>query len=371
MTHKQRFLTALQRGVPDMVPVAPLIHCRYAHARLGRHDWKAVFDCHREIGSCHFRGPIGIGYAADPVEGYEYTSQVLVDDPPHRVTRTILHSPQGDLTSTVDTGSLPHDPLVPKTTEYYVKEPEHWRVFIDLWERQAQTARPCPSETVEEAVRVMGEEGVPSVGLGSAFTMVASQRGYQAFMYDLYDCPDLIASALRAARTLYETAVKSFLLTSAEVGFYDICWATGMNLGPEKFDELMAEELGRVCDLVRETPGKFISFYTLGRMRKIMPTLINARPHMIASFEPNEGDLSLREAKQLYGDRICIMGNFDCVVLARGSLDDARAEARRCLDEAMQGGGYILGTADEVPADTKFENLKAMVEVAQEHGKYD
>ena len=103
---------------------------------------------------------------------------------------------------------------------------------------------------------------------------------------------------------------------------------------------------------------------------EVMDCMVDAGPHMIASFEPNEGDISIAEAKKLYGKRICIMGNFDCVVLARGSLDDARREARRCLDEGMVGGGYILGTADEVPADTRYDNLRAMVEVAQEHGRY-
>jgi len=189
-------------------------------------------------------------------------------------------------------------------------------------------------------------------------------------MTDLYDCPDLIERAHAIACDLYENTIRSFLESPAEAGFYDICWATGMGLSPEMFDKCIGEELARMCGLVREVPGKFISLYTLGKMREIMPTMMNARPHMIATFEPNEGDLSLREAKQLYGDKICIMGNFDCVILARGSLEDARAEAKRCLDEGMEGGGYIMGTADEVPADAKPENLRAMTEVVEEFGQY-
>ena len=370
MTQKERFLSALRLETPDRVPVSPLYHCRYAHKHLGRSDWKAVFDCHREIGSCHFRGPIGIGHATDPVEGYSHSSEVLVDDPPHRVTKTTFHTPDGDLTSTHDVGTIPHDPLVGKTTEYYVKEPEDWKIFINYWEKLLETARPHRSETVEEAVRVMGEEGVPSVGLGSAFSMVASQRGFEGFMTDLYDCPDLIERTHALACDLYENTVRSFLESPAEVGFYDICWATGMGLSPEMFDKWIGEEIARMCALVREVPGKFISLYTLGKMREIMPTMINARPHMIATFEPNEGDLTLREAAELYGDKICVMGNFDCVTLARGTLDEARDEARRCLQEGMVGGGYILGTGDEVPADTQFDNLKALVEVAEEHGRY-
>lgn len=370
MTQKERFLAALRLEAPDVVPVSPLIHMRYAQKRLGRSDWKAVFECHRQIGACHFRGPIGISYASDPVEGYEHSTQVLVDNPPREIVQTTFHTPRGELTSTTDYGAIPDDPLVGKTTEYYVKEPAHWPIMIEYWEQVAQTARPCASDTVQQAVQFMAEDGVPSVGLGSAFTTVASARGMQDFMYDLYDCPDLIRRALKAACTLSENTVRSFVQSPAEVGFYDICWATGMGLGPRLFDEWIGEEIARMCGLVREAPGKFISFYTLGRMREIMPTLMNARPHMIASFEPNEGDLTLAQAKKLYGDRVCIMGNFDCVALARGTLDQARAEARRCLQEGMDGGGYIMGTGDEVPADTKPENLKAMVEVAEQFGRY-
>jgi len=64
------------------------------------------------------------------------------------------------------------------------------------------------------------------------------------------------------------------------------------------------------------------------------------------------------------------MGNFDCVILARGTVEDARAEARRCLREGMEDGGYVMVTGDEVPADARWGNLKAMVEVAAEDGRY-
>ena len=64
------------------------------------------------------------------------------------------------------------------------------------------------------------------------------------------------------------------------------------------------------------------------------------------------------------------MGNIDALVLSRGSVEDTRDACRQCLSEAMAGGGYILGTGDEVPADTKHDNLKAMVDVAHEYGRY-
>lgn len=369
MTKKQAFLAALRGERPDVVPVSPLIHARYAHKVLGRSDWRAVFEVHRMIGSTHYRGPLGVGLRTNLPDGYEFAEEVLHEDGPLRVTRTTLHAPSGALTQTVRTGMIPGDPLVSRTTEYFVKEPKDWEAFVRIWNEQADTAEPDPGAPIVEACRVMGEEGVPSVGVGSAYAMMAEQRGMAELLLDLLDEPDLMRAVAEAAWRYKERLLDSFIACPSEVCFYDICWATGSNMGPRMFEAWVGEEIRRACQKVRAV-GKYISLYTLGRIRELMDGMVDAGPHMIATFEPNEGDISLAEAKNRCGRRVCLMGNFDCVVLARGSVEQARREAARCLDEAMAGGGFILGTADEVPADTRPENLLAMVQVAQEHGRY-
>jgi len=125
-----------------------------------------------------------------------------------------------------------------------------------------------------------------------------------------------------------------------------------------------------VIEAVHSVPGHYVGYYTLGRIRRYMPALVETGIDFIETFEPNQGDISLAEAKKLYGDKVCLMGNFDCLVLARGTVEDAKAEARRCLREGMEGVGYVMATADEVPADTQWDNLKAMSDVCLEEGIY-
>ena len=36
----------------------------------------------------------------------------------------------------------------------------------------------------------------------------------------------------------------------------------------------------------------------------------------------------------------------------------------------MAGGGYVMSTSDEVPADASLDNIKAVVEYVAEHGRY-
>jgi len=192
----------------------------------------------------------------------------------------------------------------------------------------------------------------------------------QGIMTDLLDYPDLMDELFAVERQIMEKSIESFVASPTEVAWLDICWATGSQLGPKLFERWALPDVVRAMEIVKQTPGKYLGLYTLGKIRELMPMFADAGVHFVETFEPNEGDITLAEAKKLYGDRMCLMGNFDCVILARGTVDEARAETQRCLREAMEGGGYVLVTGDEVPADAKLDNLKAMVEVVEEEGRY-
>ncbi len=371
MTNLERFLTAVRGEVPDVVPVCPLIHCRYAHKLLGRSDFAAVFEVHRMIGSIQHRGPLGVGVGGELPEGWGSEHRVLERTPEGRITQEwIIRTPQRTMTGKIVSGMIPHDPLVSKTVDYPVKSLDDWRAFLALQEHRLAGLKGPWYQPVEEAIALMGDEGVPSVALGPAYTALAGVRGMEQFMVDLFDYPDLMDELFRVERQIQAAHVKAFLASPSPVAWLDICWATGSNLGPETFQRWALPDVIEAMELVREVPDKYLGLYTLGRIRDLMPMFADAGVHFVETFEPNEGDITLAEAKRLYGNKMCLMGNFDCNVLAFGTVEDAQAEARRCLDEAMAGGGYVMVTGDEVPADTKLDNLKAMVDTVAEHGRY-
>ncbi len=371
MTKKQRFLAAVRGDAPDVVPVAPLIHCRFAHKVLGRADWRAVFETHQIIGSVHHRGPIGVSTKSSLPEGYGEEMREIERSPDGRtVTEWIIRTPKRTMRGKVVRGMIPHDPLVGKTVEYPVKSPEDWRAYLEMRQHWLENADGFSLDTVSEAVEAMGEDGMPSVGLGPAYTALASRRGMAEFMMDLHDYPDLMDELFEIERRIMEKNIEAFLASPTEVAWLDICWSTGSNLGPKTYERWALPDVVRAMEKVRSAPNKYLGLYTLGRIRDLLPMWVDAGAHFVETFEPNEGDITLAEAKKLYGDKICLMGNFDCLILARGSIEDARREALRCLREGMEGGGYVLVTGDEVPADAKMDNLKAMVETVEEFGRY-
>jgi len=378
MTNKQRFMIAVAGGVPDMVPVSPLVHNRYAHAVLGRTGWEAMFEVHQMLGSIHHRGNGHIGVDIRMPQGYRHeTKEIERTSDGRTTTEHLWHTPYGTLRSRETLGMIPHDPIVGKTTEYYIKGEEDWKIYRRVAEDRAAGGAPpagVAEANWEDYLRVaelFGEDAVPAVNLPSPFVGLMQLRGMQHILTDLYDCPDLLHSILELEREVARKGMEAFLASPCEIGWQDICWATGARMGPELFERWCLPDVVMAAQMARATPGKYAGLYTLGRIRALMPMFADAGVHFVETFEPNQGDITLAEAKRLYGRRMCLMGNFDCTILSFGAVEDARRETLRCLREGMEGGGYVLITGDEVPADTKLDNLKAMVEVAHEHGRYD
>ena len=87
--------------------------------------------------------------------------------------------------------------------------------------------------------------------------------------------------------------------------------------------------------------------------------------------QPPMGDCDLAELKSLYGDQIVLKGNLHTTrTMLRGSVEEVRGAARRAIDAAAEGGGFILSTGDQCGRDTPFENLEAMIETARTYGQY-
>ncbi|MBT4484372.1 MAG: hypothetical protein HOC71_11930, partial [Candidatus Latescibacteria bacterium] len=80
----------------------------------------------------------------------------------------------------------------------------------------------------------------------------------------------------------------------------------------------------------------------------------------------------LNEAKAFLGNRIFIKGNIDSVnTLLMKNQDEAMEEVRQTLEWGKPGGAYILSTACSVAPHVKPESLEALVDIVENHGRYE
>ena len=71
--------------------------------------------------------------------------------------------------------------------------------------------------------------------------------------------------------------------------------------------------------------------------------MIEANPDFICGSRAQDLAAIYRWGKPSlkYGDKICLMGGYDPHFFVDNSLDDMCAEAKRCIDEAANDGGYV------------------------------
>ncbi len=371
MTKRENFLAAISGQTPERVPVSPTIHWRFANALLGRYHWKDVIEAHRVIGSTpSHRLCVSIGPNSDYDERWGMASRIIKQQGTETVYERTIQNRKGELKTVQSIGFDSADPTLGFCKEYFVKEPKDWDVIEAYWEDELENAGMPEHEEIDEAREIIGDDGVAGTINNSTYARLSLMRGMEGLLYDLFDMPDRMHALMDLAWQYRQREIRSFLESKADIFTYDICWATGANISPEMFREWVYPDICRACEMIRKVPGKYVGFYTLGRIRAYLDMMVDANPHYLATFEQDEGDITLGEARQKLGNKICLIGNFGPLVLQDGTLEDARTEARRCLEEGMDGGAYVMGKGDEVPPTAKVDNLKAMVEIAEKYGKY-
>lgn len=89
---------------------------------------------------------------------------------------------------------------------------------------------------------------------------------------------------------------------------------------------------------------------------------------VIGHFE--SGDPKLYKEK--LGKTMCITGLFPTSLLWYGTAEECKNEAKKLLDIAAPGGGFIFCADKELvsPKEAKPENLKAVNEFVKEYGRY-
>lgn len=107
-----------------------------------------------------------------------------------------------------------------------------------------------------------------------------------------------------------------------------------------------------------------------GNLWPIWDIIVDAGADGLHPIDPM-GGMDMAEAKRVFGDKICLMGNVSCAYsLVSGTPDEVREETREVIRKAGRGGGLIVMSSNSIHSGVKPENYKAMVDTIHEWGKY-
>jgi len=174
---------------------------------------------------------------------------------------------------------------------------------------------------------------------------------------------------LRAKKLI--TAAKLNAETDFDVFF--ICDDTALKnttmLNPKYHRELIIPAYKQAVQILRKA-GKYVCFHSDGFIEPYFEGLIEAGFSAVESLEPMAG-MNLKHLKEVYGDKLCLIGNIDVSqLLPYGTRDEVVKAVKKCIHDAGEGGGYILSPCTDITNSCKLENVIEMISATKKYGKY-
>jgi hypothetical protein len=379
MNPKERIIAALKRQVPDEVPVSLSIGPTNAQRWTGKSDWRAVFQAHQMVGSIPEYGfPWYATTESNPIfvphwkRGWDEQvhTETIRDDHEYVLKTRQITTPMGNLTSRERIDYPEYvmgqtlEPLIKKREDY-----EIYLAYIEEWLRVIDTSE--LSQELQAMQAEIGDQGIwVTWRTHSFYSFFWVLRRVADYLLDFYDAPQLMQQVLEVTRKVNSEFLAYFNNSPSDIFIVNLSGASSSIISPAFFRQWVLPELFWLAENIQ--PGKFLGFHLTGKVRDILPVMLEVKPDFVLRFESPRfgGDISLAEAKKKYGDQICLMGGYDPHFFSEYSLDEMCAEARRCIDEAAQGGGYILATTDAIPEQARLEDIRRVVQVAREYGSY-
>ena len=239
----------------------------------------------------------------------------------------------------------------------------------DRWEEIHDRVQHPEGEALLKWVKEeMGDHGLVGVFCGTSILLHNDEE-----IFDYYDNPEKYHEKRDQLLEYYEKRFRTLMSFETKPDF--ICTGGSGTLvfqSPAIFRELGLPIVQKVTALCKEY-GIPSHVHSCGPETALVKML--AEESDLTIIDPLEippmGDCNLKELKALYGKKLVLKGNLHTTdVMLRGSVQDVVDAAKRAIDDAAEGGRFILSTGDQCGRDTPEENLFAMIETARTYGKY-
>ena len=376
-TPRSRMLAAIRNEKPDRVPVAPDISCMVPVKHSGKgyfgvfvdEDpplWKAYLEAATYFGIDAWFTYGGVTFTTRDVT----TSWRWIEDTDTRKVReTTFHTPEGDLTEC----TLISTDKPPIRIEKVVKDID--RDFPRLRYLFGPIVQ-ADDSLIAVQREALGERGVLGVGMATPGFQIWNEYfdgGIVALSYLTVDRPALLDELreIQHHRIMDELshvlhARPDFVLTG---GSGSITLSS-----PDHWRRYSFPTLQATCATCRAY-DVLSMVHSCGKQRAMVEACAAETDlNCINPLEiPPMGDMTLAEAKRMVaGSGLSLMGNLHTTdVMLNGSVDDVKRAATQAIDDAGDGGGFVLSTGDQCGPATPDENLFALVEVAETHGVYE
>ena len=112
--------------------------------------------------------------------------------------------------------------------------------------------------------------------------------------------------------------------------------------------------------------AKMMMEYSLAQLDLLLETGYDG----LNPLEPQAG-MAMKKVKDYCGDKICLLGNIDCVdLLPKGNPKQVEQAVIQTIEDGAAGGGLIICSSNSLHQGVNPENAIAMFKAVRKHGQY-
>ena len=195
-------------------------------------------------------------------------------------------------------------------------------------------------------------------------------RGQQDLYLDLYDDPDAVKGAVdRVAETLAEYAA-ALCDTGVDAIMWDTLFASGSIMSKEMWREMEGEAMKKLAEVVR-AHGCINMIHNCGIKPYFDAQIEAADPAAISFLNPPADCADFAECKAKYGDKVTLIGAVIPASAVVGTDEEWDQQCYDQIDAMAAGGGFMLATGCEYPANAEFDRARRMIDIAKRYGSYE
>lgn len=196
-------------------------------------------------------------------------------------------------------------------------------------------------------------------------------RNQQDLYMDIYDDKEAVLAAVGAINETLKEYCADLAALGVPAIMLDTLFASGTIMSKEMWLEMEGSFVADLADTIRENHS-MVMIHNCGERVYFDAQIETMKPVAISFLYPPDDCRSFAECKEKYGDKVTLIG---CVVPADALSQVANDEhwEKQCrdnIDMMAKGGGFVLATGCEYPANASFDRAQKMVEIAKTYGVY-
>ncbi|EDY83965.1 Uroporphyrinogen decarboxylase superfamily [Verrucomicrobiia bacterium DG1235] len=213
---------------------------------------------------------------------------------------------------------------------------------------------PLALQAIRETKKELGEEIALYGLLTGPLTLALHLRGDDVLL-DMFDEEEGVVALLDYCAEIANQMVDAYL--DAGIDVIAVVDPMISQIGPSHFTDWVAPRLDEVFSYVRKK-GALSSLFVCGNATRNLAAMCATQCDNI-SVDENVDLAELAKVARAAGKSFG--GNLQLTkILLLGDEADAKREVVRCLDQAGDGGGFILAPGCDLPYAVKPENLEAV-----------